>query len=133
MKHTITSKESYHETMVAVYNLMNKGEANLTAKELKNLETMAKAAEEYENNVLGLKPAKEPQTITELLIFLETLSPMAKLDLISKLAQSLKSEVKPKENLFKSSFGAWTGNEPAEDILKGIKDSRLFNSQTEGL
>jgi transcriptional regulator with XRE-family HTH domain len=28
---------------------------------------MAKAAEEYEDNVLGLKPAKEPQTITELL------------------------------------------------------------------
>ncbi len=67
MKHAITSKKDYHETMVAVYDLMNKGEANLTAKELKNLATMAKAAEEYEDNVLGLKPAKEPQTITELL------------------------------------------------------------------
>jgi len=67
MKHAITSKKAYHETMVAVYELMNKGEANLTAKELKILATMAKAAEEYEDNVLGLKPAKEPQTITELL------------------------------------------------------------------
>ncbi|MBN9383036.1 MAG: helix-turn-helix transcriptional regulator [Chitinophagaceae bacterium] len=67
MKHAITSKKAYHETMVAVYDLMNKGEANLTAKELKTLATMAKAAEEYEDNVLGLKPAKEPQTITELL------------------------------------------------------------------
>ena len=28
---------AYHETMVAVYNLMNKGEANLTSKELKTL------------------------------------------------------------------------------------------------
>ena len=53
--------------MVAVYDLMNKGEANLTAKELKTLAAMAKAAEEYEDNVLGLKPAKEPQTLIELL------------------------------------------------------------------
>ena len=67
MKHAITSKKAYHETMVAVYNLMNKGEANLTTKELKTLEIMAKAAEEYEDNVLGLKPAREPKTITELL------------------------------------------------------------------
>lgn len=67
MKHIIKSKKAYHETMVAVYNLMNKGEANLTTKELKNLEAMSKAAEEYEDNVLGLKPAKEPKTITELL------------------------------------------------------------------
>lgn len=67
MKHIIPSRKAYHETMVAVYNLMNKGEANLTAKELKSLEAMARAAEEYEDNVLGLKPAKEPQTIAELL------------------------------------------------------------------
>ena len=67
MKHAIPSKKAYHETMVAVYNLMNKGEANLTTKELKTLEAMAKAAEEYEDIVLGLKPGKEPKTITELL------------------------------------------------------------------
>jgi len=67
MNIAITSKKTYHETMVAVYDLMNKGEANLTAKELKTLAAMAKAAEEYEDNVLGLKPPKEPQTLTELL------------------------------------------------------------------
>jgi len=67
MKHAITSKKAYHETMVAVYNLMNKGEANLTTNELKTLEAMAKVAEEYEDNVLGLKPTREPKTITELL------------------------------------------------------------------
>jgi len=67
MKHAISSKRAYHETMVAVYDLMNKGEANLSAKELKTLAAMAKAAEEYEDNVLGLKPVREPQTITELL------------------------------------------------------------------
>ena len=67
MKHAIPSKKVYHETMVAVYNLMNKGEANLTPKELKTLEAMAKAAEQYEDDVLLLKPGKEPQTIAELL------------------------------------------------------------------
>jgi antitoxin component HigA of HigAB toxin-antitoxin module len=67
MKHAITSKRAYHETMVAVYDLMNKGEANLTAKELKTLAAMAKAAEDYEDNVLGLKPVREPHTLTELL------------------------------------------------------------------
>jgi antitoxin component HigA of HigAB toxin-antitoxin module len=67
MKYVITSKKAYHETMVNVYELMSKGEKNLTAKELKSLAAMAKAAEEYEDNVLGIKPAKEPQSITELL------------------------------------------------------------------
>ncbi len=67
MKHVIASKKAYHETMVAVYDLMNRGEANLTAKDLKSLAAMARAAEEYEDNVLGLKPAQEPRTITELL------------------------------------------------------------------
>lgn len=46
---------------------MNKGEANLTAKEQKSLAAMTRAAEEYEDKVLGYKPAKKPQTIAELL------------------------------------------------------------------
>ena len=65
--------------------------------------------------------------------FLETLSPGIKLDIISKLTQSLKSEVKPKENLFESSFGAWAGKDSAEEIAKGVRDSRTFNRQIEGL
>lgn len=66
MEHKITSKKQYHETMVVVYDLMNKGEANLSANELKKLAAMAKAAEKYEDEVLGLRPAKKLQTITEL-------------------------------------------------------------------
>jgi hypothetical protein len=65
--------------------------------------------------------------------FLETLSPGIKLDIISKLTQSLKSEVKSKENHFESSFGAWTANESADEIVKTIRDSRGFNRQIEGL
>ena len=66
MKHKITSKKAYHETMVAIYDLMNKGEANLNEEEMKKLGVMAEAAEEYEENVLGLKPLKVPKSIPEL-------------------------------------------------------------------
>lgn len=66
MKHLINSKKAYHETMVAIYNLMNKGEANLTKAELQRLETMAIAAEKFEDEVLGLRPRKAPKTITEI-------------------------------------------------------------------
>jgi HTH-type transcriptional regulator / antitoxin HigA len=62
MKYAITSKKHYHETMVAIYNLMNKGESNLSTAELKKLSAMTKAAEDYEDNVLGLKP-KEPNMV----------------------------------------------------------------------
>jgi flagellar motor switch protein FliG len=65
--------------------------------------------------------------------FLENLSPGLKLDIISKLTQSLKSEVKTKDNLFEQSFGAWSGSETAEDIVNGIRDSRTFNRQIEEL
>ncbi len=65
MKHTIRSKKEYHETMVKVYRLMDKGEENLRPEELKQLAAMAVAAEKYENDVLGLKPQKEPESIVE--------------------------------------------------------------------
>ena len=35
MNKEIKSKKEYHENMVAIYNLMNKGEKNLTKAELK--------------------------------------------------------------------------------------------------
>jgi hypothetical protein len=80
-----------------------------------------------------MKAAINNHILNAYMAFLETLSPGAKLDIISQLTQSLKSEVKSKENLFESSFGAWTGNESSEEIVKGIRDSRVFNRQIEGL
>ena len=66
MKKEIKSKKEYHENMVAIYNLMNKGQNNLTKAELKILTAMSIAAENYEETVLGLKPFKEPETIAEI-------------------------------------------------------------------
>ena len=64
MRFEIKTKKAYHETMVEIYSLMNKGEANLSKVELKRLDTLAKVTEKYEDEVLGLRP-KVPRTIVE--------------------------------------------------------------------
>ncbi len=66
MKYKILSKKEYHQTMIEVYDLMNKGEENLSSKELAELSVMAEAAEKYENEVLGLHPSNQPETIIEM-------------------------------------------------------------------
>ena len=66
MKQKINSKKEYHETMVMVYDLMNKREKNLTQKELKQLSQLSKAVENYEVDVLGLKSLKAPKTVSEI-------------------------------------------------------------------
>ncbi len=66
MKIEIKTKKEYHELMVEIYKLMNKEEKKLTKIELKKLTEMSLAAQLFEETVLGLKPFKEPETITEL-------------------------------------------------------------------
>ena len=66
MKYKINSKKEYHQTMVEVYELMNKGEHRLNEDELNRLSIMAEAAEKYENDVLHLKPQRPPQSIPEM-------------------------------------------------------------------
>jgi len=53
---SIDSDETYDGVMVIIYDLMNKGESNLTPAELERLENMAKAVEKYEDEILHLKP-----------------------------------------------------------------------------
>lgn len=50
MKIEIKSKKEYHEMMVEIYNLMNKGESKLTKLESTKLPKMAIVAELYEAN-----------------------------------------------------------------------------------
>ena len=66
MKYKINSKKEYHQTMVEVYELMNKGESILSKDELNKLSIMAEAAEKYEDEVLHLKPKPQPKTIPEM-------------------------------------------------------------------
>jgi HTH-type transcriptional regulator/antitoxin HigA len=66
MKYKISSKKEYHQTMVEVYELMNKGESKLSKDELNKLSLMSEAAQKYEDEVLLLKPKRQPQTIQEM-------------------------------------------------------------------
>ena len=66
MKYQIKSKREYHQTMIQVYDLMNKGEHTLSEDQLSKLSVMAEAAEKYENEVLGLGVLKTPKTIPEM-------------------------------------------------------------------
>ena len=50
----ITSKKQYRETMAAIYELMNRGEAHLTKAELERVGLMTEVAEKYEDKTLDL-------------------------------------------------------------------------------
>jgi hypothetical protein len=62
---------------------------------------------------------------------LDNLSPTNKLDLISKLTLSVKTDLKDKKTQFYKAFGAWDSKESAEKIIADIKNSRSFKRQIE--
>lgn len=65
--------------------------------------------------------------------FLKNLNSESKLDLISKLSQSLREERRTKNISLKSLFGAYETDETAEEIIKEIRESRVFNRNIESL
>lgn len=67
MRYQITSEKHYHETMILIYDMMNKGESNLTDQEIEKLRAMTTATEKFEDEVLGLKPVKKPDSLSEVL------------------------------------------------------------------
>lgn len=62
---------------------------------------------------------------------LENLNPTSKLDLILKLTNSLKMDLKKKKNSFKKAYGAFESDKSAEEIIEEIRNSRNFNRQIE--
>ena len=69
--------------------------------------------------------------INSYLDLLKNLSPANKLDLIARLTLSVKSDMEVKNNAFEQAFGAWEGDESAEEIIDTIRSSRQFNRQIE--
>ena len=70
--------------------------------------------------------------INAYLQILDYLSPSAKLDLISKLTKSAKSETPTDgKKRFKSSFGAFVSNKSAQELIREIREARTFTSQRE--
>ncbi len=64
---------------------------------------------------------------------LDNLSPSNKLDLISKLTLSVKSDITEKKKSFYKAFGAWDSSQNAEEIIRELRNSRNFNRQIEKL
>jgi len=62
---------------------------------------------------------------------LENLSPDNKLDLISKLTASVKTDLGNKKSTFKKSFGAFVSEKTAEEIIEEIRNSRMFTREIE--
>ena len=65
--------------------------------------------------------------------FLKNLNADSKLDLISKLSQSLKETEIISETSLQSLFGAYKSEETAEEIIAALRASRVFNRNTESL
>lgn len=64
---------------------------------------------------------------------LNNLSPDSKLELISRLSQSLRSQKEVKEKSIQELFGAFVSEKSAETIIEEIRQSRTFTRQIEEL
>jgi len=62
---------------------------------------------------------------------LDNLSPSNKLDLISKLTQSVKTDITDRNKTFYEAFGAWESKKTAEEIIEEISTSRTINREIE--
>ena len=65
--------------------------------------------------------------------FLKNLNPNSKLDLISKLSQSLKNKNEITDISLQSLFGAYKSDETADEIIAEIRNSRVFKRNNEAL
>ncbi len=65
------------------------------------------------------------------LLLLDNLSPGSKLDLISRLTLSVKTDITDRKKHFFKAFGAWESKQSADEIIKDIRNSRTFNRQIE--
>ena len=62
---------------------------------------------------------------------LDNLSTNNKLDLISKLTASVKTDLTNKKSSFKKAFGAFDSKKSAEEIIEEIRNSRVSTRQIE--
>ena len=81
-----------------------------------------------------MKTSEINTTIVECYIgLLDNLSANDKLDLISKLTISVKTDLANKKSSFRKAFGAFDSKKTAEQIIIEIRDSRVSTRQIESL
>lgn len=79
-----------------------------------------------------MRTAKINTTIVDGYVgLLDNLSTNNKLDLISRLTASVKTDLTSKKTLFKKAFGAFDSKKSAEEIIEEIRDSRVSIRQIE--
>jgi len=69
--------------------------------------------------------------IDNYLSMLKNMSAQNKLDLISKLTNTVKTDIAQEKTEFYKAFGGWDKNESAEELIETIKESRTFNRTIE--
>jgi len=62
---------------------------------------------------------------------LKNMSPQNKLDLISRLTNTVKTDLEQEKTDFYKAFGGWDKNESAKDLIETIKGSRTLNRTIE--
>ena len=62
---------------------------------------------------------------------LDNLSTSNKLDLISRLSASVKTDLSKKKSSFKKAFGAFESKKSAEEIIEEIRSSRVSTRKIE--
>ncbi len=77
-----------------------------------------------------MKTAEINSTIIDGYIgLLDNLSSSDKLDLISKLTPSVKTDLTTRKSTFKKAFGAFDSKKTAEQIIDEIRSSRSFDQK----
>jgi len=69
--------------------------------------------------------------IDSYLSLLKNMSTQNKLDLISKLTKTVKSDIEKEKMDFYKAFGGWVENQNADELIDIIKGSRTFNRTIE--
>jgi hypothetical protein len=67
--------------------------------------------------------------IDSYLSLMKNLSVSNKLDLISKLTGTVKTDIEHEKPDFYEAFGGWDKNESAEELISSIKEARTFNRE----
>lgn len=62
---------------------------------------------------------------------LKNLSSTVKLELISKLLNSMKASKRPEKDSLKSLYGAFISKQSADKLIRDIKVARTFNRKSE--
>ncbi|MEO9887193.1 MAG: hypothetical protein ABJR05_04210 [Balneola sp.] len=69
--------------------------------------------------------------IDSYLSLLKNMSAQNKLDLISKLTRTVKTDLEQEKTNFYNAFGGWDETENAKELIDSIKRARTFNRDIE--